>query len=747
MTELGHGVLLRSCVSLARPRVISKRRISGASEIPAEQARQVLADPASASSRVNRPKRSNSGSIAPVRQRKIRGADERLRVGQRRGRPGEQGQILAAQVGKTPSGRSSPPGAARPVSSSSSRHAAAAKVSPGSATPFGMSQRGERVAWPSSRRSPSVTMTPQLVASPPHRSRHRRPPKRRRRSRRSGRCRSELCRCAQPAAASRQAQARTSAAAAPQPAPSEFGDSSRRLASLQRRLGAESADMHQSALCRACGRAPHAESYGRCMEPPHRAGRARLRVTQRQANDALPSPCAFACIALSCCRRPADDDAAMRCYRPLIIGRRGAVAANHPLAAQAGLMALRAGGNAVDAAVATALALAVVEPMMSGLGGDAFYHVFDAETGRAVVFNATGPAPRAATPERYAGGIPRTGPISVSVPGMIAGLGMMHRGIRPPALARSVRRGDPLRPRRLLARPRTIGISPANISRPCAPTGAAPRFFCAMARRRAVGAPIVQPDLARTLEEIAGEGADCLYRGALARRLAAACAACRRAGRAKPTSPNSRPKAGAAGDRLSRLHRARGAAQFDRFVAAPGAEDRREFRPRRRWGSARPIWCMSWSRPKSSPSPTASAGAPTRARSTPPFDELLSAEYCARLAARIDMRRAAPTRAHRRRRRRHDLFLHRRRRRQRGLRHPEHQQRLGLGGDRRRHRHPAQQPHGLLASRPRPSEPPAPGPPRAPHDEPAAGAEGRRVVGGVRHARRRQPGADQFPDR
>src|SRR5215471_13953105 len=117
----------------------------------------------------------------------------------------------------------------------------------------------------------------------------------------------------------------------------------------------------------------------------------------------------------------------MRSYRPVIIGKRGAAAANHPLAAQAGLMALRAGGNAVDAAVATALALAVVEPMMSGLGGDAFYHVFDAKSGKAVVFNGSGPAPRAATPERYAAGIPRTGPLSVSVPGMLAGLGEMHR--------------------------------------------------------------------------------------------------------------------------------------------------------------------------------------------------------------------------------------------------------------------------------------------------------------------------------
>ena len=117
----------------------------------------------------------------------------------------------------------------------------------------------------------------------------------------------------------------------------------------------------------------------------------------------------------------------LRAYRPLIIGRRGAVAANHPLAAQAGLLALRAGGNAVDAAVATGLALSVVEPMMSGLGGDAFYQVFDAATGRAIVFNGTGPAPAAATPERYAGGIPRTGPLSVSVPGMLAALDLMHR--------------------------------------------------------------------------------------------------------------------------------------------------------------------------------------------------------------------------------------------------------------------------------------------------------------------------------
>ena len=64
--------------------------------------------------------------------------------------------------------------------------------------------------------------------------------------------------------------------------------------------------------------------------------------------------------------------------------------------------------------------------MMSGLGGDGFYHVLEAKTGKSVVFNGTGPAPRVASPERYATGIPRTGPLSAPAPGMLAGLGEMH---------------------------------------------------------------------------------------------------------------------------------------------------------------------------------------------------------------------------------------------------------------------------------------------------------------------------------
>ena len=213
-----------------------------------------------------------------------------------------------------------------------------------------------------------------------------------------------------------------------------------------------------------------------------------------------------------------------RSYRPLNIGRRGAVAANHPLAAQAGLLALRAGGNAVDAAVATAAALAVVEPMMSGLGGDGFYQVYQQSTGRAVVFNGTGPAPAAATPERYAGGIPRVGPLSVSVPGTLAGLDLMHR------------RFGRLPWRDLFAE--AIGFARDGFAATRAYSHFADEYratlmvdprataiFLADGGAPALGAPIVQPDLARSLEEIAADGAEFFYRGRLARRLAAGLAA------------------------------------------------------------------------------------------------------------------------------------------------------------------------------------------------------------------------------
>ena len=105
---------------------------------------------------------------------------------------------------------------------------------------------------------------------------------------------------------------------------------------------------------------------------------------------------------------------------------RNVVSTSHPLAAQAGLRMLQAGGNAVDAAIATAAAMTIVEPCSNGLGSDAFCILWDGEALHGL--NASGPAPAAWTPEYFrrrhgADGAspPMRGWDSVSVPGAVAG--------------------------------------------------------------------------------------------------------------------------------------------------------------------------------------------------------------------------------------------------------------------------------------------------------------------------------------
>src|SRR3954449_9300751 len=88
-------------------------------------------------------------------------------------------------------------------------------------------------------------------------------------------------------------------------------------------------------------------------------------------------------------------------HRPVVMGRRGACASAHYLATLAGQRILMQGGNAIDAAVAIAAALNVVEPYMSGAGGVGYMFINHAKSGKRVVLDYNGRSPYAAQLSKY----------------------------------------------------------------------------------------------------------------------------------------------------------------------------------------------------------------------------------------------------------------------------------------------------------------------------------------------------------
>lgn len=204
-----------------------------------------------------------------------------------------------------------------------------------------------------------------------------------------------------------------------------------------------------------------------------------------------------------------------------------AIASAHALATEAGFEALRAGGNAFDAAVAVSAALSVVEPISSGIGGGGFFLLHEAKTGRDVFVDARETAPAAATPQAYLdanGELDRdratNGPWSAGIPALPAALVHLAekygrlplRTTLAPAI-RLAREGFPV-----YARLEKGYASRREVMERYRGTRA---VFLADGDPPQEGEILQQPDLARTLERLAAMGFEGFYRGETARRLLA----------------------------------------------------------------------------------------------------------------------------------------------------------------------------------------------------------------------------------
>ena len=204
--------------------------------------------------------------------------------------------------------------------------------------------------------------------------------------------------------------------------------------------------------------------------------------------------------------------------RSPVLGRRGAVAASQPLAAAAGLDALRAGGSAADAACAAAITLGVVEPMSCGLGGDLFALVWDERQQRLSALNASGHSPSSATLASYAergikgDTIPLDSALAVTVPGALRGFetllahyGRLGWSRAFDAARRHAREG--------YAVTEKIAQGWKTLEPKLRKTTEAARAFLPGGRAPLPGEVVRLEDLANTLDALAVQGADAFYKG------------------------------------------------------------------------------------------------------------------------------------------------------------------------------------------------------------------------------------------
>jgi gamma-glutamyltranspeptidase / glutathione hydrolase len=209
-------------------------------------------------------------------------------------------------------------------------------------------------------------------------------------------------------------------------------------------------------------------------------------------------------------------------WRPTVVAQHGMVAAGHPLAAEAGLRILKAGGNAVDAAIATWAVQGEVEPGMTGLGADMFALIYLAKTNEVKFINGTGFAPQAATIDFYKsnGGLPDSGPLSIAVPGAVGGaaFALKKYGTKPLAdvLAPAIEiaeQGFPITD--------TLAGQLASGREKLAKWPSTTKIWFKDGKPLQTGDILVNPELAKTLRAIATQGPDVFYKGEIAKNTAA----------------------------------------------------------------------------------------------------------------------------------------------------------------------------------------------------------------------------------
>jgi gamma-glutamyltranspeptidase/glutathione hydrolase len=212
--------------------------------------------------------------------------------------------------------------------------------------------------------------------------------------------------------------------------------------------------------------------------------------------------------------------------RPAVMGRHGMIASAHPLASNAGLDILKAGGNAFDAAVATNAVLNVTQPHMCGIGGDVFYLLYSSKDKKVTFMNGSGRSAHLATRSFYTKkgyeSIPLRGPLSmVTVPGCVDA---WHQVLKKYG---TMEFRDLLRPAieyADLGHPTShqlstwVGMS-AELNRQSNHLS----LFLRNGRPLKAGELLVQSDLAETFRAIAEEGRDAFYKGEIAKRIAKFC--------------------------------------------------------------------------------------------------------------------------------------------------------------------------------------------------------------------------------